>query len=73
MTKVWYLNNQIIDIISKMQARPISPDLRYTWFQEPARFEDALGRVIPIPSEYNWGVSSRVQALNTCCAEVVLL
>ena len=56
-----------------MQDRPISPDLRYTWFQEPVRFEDALGRVIPIPSGYNWGVSSLVQALTSRGAEVVLL
>lgn len=35
-----------------------SPNLQHTWFQEPIRFEDALGRIIPIPSEYNWGVYS---------------
>ena len=33
------------------------PDLRHTWAQAPVRFEDALGRVIPIPSEYDWDVS----------------
>jgi hypothetical protein len=27
------------------------------WAQAPVKFEDALGRVIPIPSEYDWDVS----------------
>ena len=33
------------------------PDLRHTWAQAPIKFEDALGRIIPIPSEYDWDVS----------------
>lgn len=36
-----------------MQESP-TPALRYTWFQAPVKFEDALGRVFPIPSEFDW-------------------
>ncbi len=34
------------------------PNTRYTWAQAPVRFEDALGRVIPVPSEYGWDVGT---------------
>ena len=36
------------------------PDLRHTWFQDPVKLEDALGRILPIPSEYNY---SKVEAI----------
>jgi len=55
-TKVWQTNTQVISTIVKMQTAGPSPELRYTWAQEPVRFEDALGRTFPIPSEYSWGV-----------------
>ena len=58
-TKVWQSNLQIMKILVKLQTSGPSPDLRYTWVQEPVKFEDAMGRVIPVPSEYNWGVSRR--------------
>jgi hypothetical protein len=32
------------------------PDPNYTWAQAPIKFEDALGRIIPVPSEYDWDV-----------------
>lgn len=54
--KVWQSNLQIVALMVKLQSGSSSPELRYTWVQEPVRFEDALGRVIPVPSEYNWGV-----------------
>ena len=54
--KVWESNLQMVHTVIKHQTSPCSPDLRYTWFQEPIRFEDAVGRIIPIPSEYNWSV-----------------
>lgn len=41
-----------------MQTASTLIDLQHTWFQEPIRFEDAFGRVIPIPSEYEWSVST---------------
>ena len=56
-SKVWQSNMQIMSFIINIQSSSPSPELRYTWVQEPVRFEDAMGRVIPIPSEYNWGVS----------------
>lgn len=42
----------------KIQASIDRPDSRFTWAQEPVKFEDALGRVIPVPSEYNYRVSN---------------
>lgn len=57
-SKVWQSNLQIITLMINFQTTSPSPDCRYTWVQEPVRFEDALGRVIPVPSEYNWVVSS---------------
>ena len=48
---------QIMSFMVKLQASTPSPEMRYTWVQEPIKFEDAMGRVIPIPSEYNWGAS----------------
>ena len=55
-TKVWNSNLQIIGLMVKLQCTSPVPDLRHTWLQEPIRFEDALGRVFPVPSEYNWDV-----------------
>lgn len=54
-SKVWQSNVQIMSFIVNLQMSSPSPELRYTWAQEPIRFEDAMGRVIPILSEYNWG------------------
>lgn len=36
------------------------PDLRHTWFQEPVWLEDALGRILPIPSEYGYSTVEAV-------------
>jgi len=33
------------------------PDARFTWAQAPVYLEDALGRSIIIPSEYDYDVS----------------
>lgn len=52
--KAWISNMEILDRLVKMQATSPNIDLRLTWAQSPVRFEDALGRVMPIPSEYNW-------------------
>jgi hypothetical protein len=43
------------------------PDLQHTWAQAPVKFEDALGRIIPVPSEYDWDVG--IQKLHTQFAE----
>lgn len=52
-----------MDCIASLQTSNRLPDLRSTWVQEPVRFKDALGRVLPIPSEYNWRVSNIIHRL----------
>lgn len=49
---------QLMTIVAKLQSSGLSLNPRYTWVQEPVKFEDAMGRLIPIPSEYNWAVST---------------
>jgi hypothetical protein len=53
VSRVWQTNRQIISILIRMQEAPV-PTLQYTWFQAPVKFEDPLGRVFPIPSEFDW-------------------
>ncbi|KAH0562695.1 hypothetical protein GP486_002638 [Trichoglossum hirsutum] len=45
---------EINRIVLKLQTETPRPDLRFTWFQEPVKLEDALGRIIPVPSEYSY-------------------
>lgn len=54
--KVWASNLQILSYISNIQNGPMNIDIRHTWFQEPIKLEDALGRLIPIAPEYGWTV-----------------
>lgn len=54
--KIWTMDKQIIDILMRQQSTTTAPDLYHTWFQQPVKFEDALGRILPVPSEYNLGV-----------------
>ncbi|KAL9046037.1 MAG: hypothetical protein Q9214_001031 [Letrouitia sp. 1 TL-2023] len=51
--QIWETNVQIIRLLIQLQNITQAPDLRHTWFQPPCRFENALGRVIPVPSEYS--------------------
>ncbi|KAH7401764.1 hypothetical protein DE146DRAFT_440850 [Phaeosphaeria sp. MPI-PUGE-AT-0046c] len=53
MNKIWQSNMKIIGLLTMILERP-TPTLQYTWFQAPIKFEDALGRVLPIPSEFDW-------------------
>ncbi|KAK3178011.1 hypothetical protein OEA41_000143 [Lepraria neglecta] len=62
-SKIWQLNLQIMDCIASLQTSNRLPDLRFTWAQEPVRFEDALGRVLPVPSEYNWRCYKKLEAI----------
>ena len=55
---IWRSNMQLMNFMVHVNSSAPSPELRFTWFQEPIRFEDAMGRVVPIPSEYDWGASS---------------
>jgi hypothetical protein len=49
--------SEMIEKLSTVLHKLPDPDIRHTWAQAPVRFEDALGRIIPIPSEYDWDVS----------------
>jgi len=53
VSRVWQLNTRVLSLLDRLQESP-SPALQYTWFQAPVKFEDALGRVFPIPSEFDW-------------------
>ena len=53
---IWDVEKQIIDILIRQSSTTTASDLHHTWFQQPVKFEDALGRVLPVPSEYNLGV-----------------
>ena len=55
---IWQQNNKIIQLFQVKQTAPVHPDPRFTWFQQPVRFEDAMGRILPVPAEYNLGVSN---------------
>lgn len=59
-TRVWQTNRQIYEIVLKWQTAAPYPDIRHTWFQEPVKLEDALGRILVIPSEYDY---SKVEAI----------
>lgn len=52
--RVWTTNIQIITLLTSISERAPSIDAAHTWFQQPIRFEDAYGRVLPIPAEYGW-------------------
>ena len=54
--KIWTMDKQIVDILMRQENSTRAPDLHHTWFQEPVKFEDALGGILPVPSEYNLGV-----------------
>ena len=52
---VWTSNVKLMALISWQQKNLQSPMSGCRW-QVPAKFEDACGRILPIPSEFNWGV-----------------
>ncbi|KAI9044346.1 uncharacterized protein KD926_000947 [Aspergillus affinis] len=50
-------NDKLANILRALAKRIISsPDSRFTWVQEPIRFENALGNVMPIASESDWDI-----------------
>ena len=55
--KIWTMDKLILDMLMRQEKSTKAPDLHHTWFQQPVKFEDALGRILPVPSEYNLGVS----------------
>lgn len=50
---------QILTIVLELRASDRPIDTRFTYFQDPVRFEDVLGRVFPFPSECS------IEALDT--------
>lgn len=44
------IHTVVLDIRTSIAHRP---DTRWTFFQDPVMLEDALGRKLPIPSEYD--------------------
>ena len=47
--------HQIYSVLLEIRSSMTRIDTALTWYQQPVRFEDALGRVIPVPSEYSFG------------------
>ncbi|KAI1360051.1 hypothetical protein F5Y08DRAFT_344104 [Xylaria arbuscula] len=46
---------QIYTVVVDIQASLVkAPDTRWTFFQDPVLLEDALGRKLPVPSEYDF-------------------
>ncbi|MCJ1384439.1 hypothetical protein MMC17_007555 [Xylographa soralifera] len=58
--KVWHSNLPVYTILLRWQTQLPSPDLKHTWLQDPVRFEDALGRIIPVLSEYDYDTVSAI-------------
>lgn len=54
--RVWISNLRMLDYFTNIQGGSAAIDLEHTWFQEPLRFEDAFGRIFPLPAEYPWSV-----------------
>jgi hypothetical protein len=48
--------SEIYNIILCVQTGLTEPDTRHTWLQDPMRFEDAYGRIFPIPAEFDFPV-----------------
>ncbi|KAE8445955.1 hypothetical protein EG329_012734 [Mollisiaceae sp. DMI_Dod_QoI] len=54
MVQTYTKIGDIYNILLAVRSRLSELDTRYTWFQKPMRFEDAYGRIWPIPVEYNY-------------------
>lgn len=61
--QIWETNVQMLRLLIRLQHTTQAPDLRHAWFQPPCRFEDALGRVLPVPSEYSLSVHYQQQLI----------
>jgi hypothetical protein len=44
------------NVLLSVRTRLSEPDTCHTWLQEPMRFEDAYGRLFPIPAEFDYHV-----------------
>ncbi|KAI0189040.1 hypothetical protein F4808DRAFT_445793 [Astrocystis sublimbata] len=53
VTKACVAVQQIYTTVLEIRTNMVSTDARWSFFQSPCLFEDALGRKIPVPSEYD--------------------
>ncbi len=58
--KVRTSNIQNTETLTRLETEIPSPDIRHIWLQDPVRLEDPLGRYLPIPSEYSYGMMKAV-------------
>ncbi|PVH68040.1 hypothetical protein DL98DRAFT_662356, partial [Cadophora sp. DSE1049] len=49
-SKICEIHNTVLWVRNRLSQ----PDTRHTWLQEPMRWEDAYGRVFPIPAEFDY-------------------
>jgi hypothetical protein len=58
--------SEIYNAVLWVQTRLSEPDTRHTWLQEPMRWEDAYGRVFPIPAEFDYLVRAKRFMMAPC-------
>ncbi|KAL8784941.1 MAG: hypothetical protein Q9213_003683 [Squamulea squamosa] len=49
--RLWTSNVQILNLLTRIQYTNATPDVQHTYFQPPCQFEDALGRLLIVPSD----------------------
>ncbi|KAF8846426.1 hypothetical protein BDZ45DRAFT_609009 [Acephala macrosclerotiorum] len=54
-SNIWEANSKLMNVLVTLTEKLPPPNPQFTWAQAPVKLEDALGRIIPIPSEYDWG------------------
>ncbi|KAI4259142.1 MAG: hypothetical protein L6R42_004733 [Xanthoria sp. 1 TBL-2021] len=67
VNRLWTSNVQILNLVTRLQNTTSTPDVQHTYFQPPCYFEDALGRPLPVPSEYDMNVSN-LALYTRCCS-----
>lgn len=58
--------SEIYNTVLWVRTRLSEPDTRHTWLQEPMRWEDAYGRVFPIPAEFDYPVRAKGFMMAAC-------
>lgn len=55
VSELFTTTEQVRTEVQDLRESVLRIDTRFTWAQAPVKFEDALGRVYPIPSEFSFG------------------
>lgn len=56
-----------MDVLLQLSTSVAPPVIaQFTWAQEPVRFEDPFGRVLPVPSEYDLAVRRQTMRREGC-------